>query len=99
MRAQMYSNMRQALKDGLAIEHDIDLMADLTGVEYGFNAQNKIKLEPKEDMKKRGLSSPDRADALALCFAYPVGRRDRHKDSKDKGSRPSGLVTDHEEII
>ncbi len=98
MRAQMYMNMRQALKDGLAIEDDIDLRSDLTGVEYGFNSQNKIKLEPKEDMKKRGLASPDRADALALCFAYPVGPREHHKNSKDPNTRPSGLVTDHEEF-
>ena len=98
MRAQMYLNMRQALKDGLAIEDSIDLRADLTGVEYGFNAQNKIKLEPKEDMKKRGLSSPDRADALALCFAYPVGPREHHKNSKDNSTRPAGLVTDHNEF-
>ena len=31
-----------------------------------------IALEKKADMKKRGLSSPDIADALALTFAYPV---------------------------
>jgi hypothetical protein len=29
-------------------------------------------LEKKADMKRRGLASPDLADALALTFAYPV---------------------------
>ena len=32
----------------------------------------KIQLESKEDMKKRGLPSPNRADALALTFAQTV---------------------------
>jgi dienelactone hydrolase len=35
-----------------------------------------IILEKKEDMKKRGLASPDLADALALTFAYPVAASD-----------------------
>lgn len=45
---------------------------DLTGVEYGFNAKGEIQLEKKDDMKKRGLASPDIDDALALAFALPV---------------------------
>ena len=35
--------------------------------------EDKLKeLQKKEDMKKRGLASPDMADALAMTFAYPV---------------------------
>ena len=45
---------------------------ELTGPEYGFNVRDEIQLERKEDMKKRGIASPDLADALALTFAYPV---------------------------
>ena len=51
---------------------DAELRADLCGVEYGFNGKNEIQLEKKDDMKKRGLASPDLADALALTFAHPV---------------------------
>jgi hypothetical protein len=46
---------------------------DLTGPEYQYDLQGRLQLERKEDMKKRGLSSPDFADALALTFALPVG--------------------------
>ncbi|MGZ3339900.1 MAG: hypothetical protein ACXU9B_08990, partial [Reyranella sp.] len=35
-----------------------------------------ILLERKDDMRKRGLASPDDGDALALTFAYPVAIRD-----------------------
>ena len=63
--------MRAWLKTG-AIPDDPELKAELTGREYGFDLHNAIRLEKKEDMKKRGLSSPDNADGLALTFAYPV---------------------------
>jgi hypothetical protein len=69
--AEMWASMRAWLKTG-AIPDDTDLMAELTGREYGFDLHNAIRLEKKEDMKKRGLASPDNADGLALTFAYPV---------------------------
>lgn len=71
-RAEMWGLMKEWLVGG-AIDEDSDLYDDLTGVEYGFTLQkNQIQLEKKEDMKKRGLSSPDVGDALALTFALPV---------------------------
>lgn len=70
-RAEMWGMMREWLKTG-AIPDDADLRAQLVGPTYTFNLQNAIQLEKKEDMMKRGLESPDRADALALTFAYPV---------------------------
>lgn len=72
MRDQMWGNLRDAMKDGIRIPDNQDLHSDLTGVEYGYTLNNDIKLEKKEDMKKRGLASPDLADALALTYAMPV---------------------------
>ena len=71
-RAELYGNLRQALKAGLALPEITDLVTDLTAIEYGFNARDEIQLEKKEQMKARGLASPDLADALALTYAYPV---------------------------
>lgn len=72
-RAEMWGTAKEWLATGGAIHDDAELEAQLTGVEYGFNAHNEIQLERKEDMKKRGLASPDIADGLALTFALPVG--------------------------
>jgi hypothetical protein len=69
--AEMWAAMRFWLRTG-AIENDPELAAELTGRQYGFDTHSAIRLESKSDMKKRGLSSPDVADALALTFAYPV---------------------------
>ena len=68
-RAEMWGLMRDALRVGMDIPNDRDLLDDLIGPEYGFTAKNQIQLEKKEDMKKRGLSSPDCGDALAMCFS------------------------------
>ena len=72
LRAQCWGNLRDAMVSGIMLDDDPDIRADLTSVEYGYNTRNQIQLEKKEDMKKRGLSSPDLADALALTFAFPV---------------------------
>jgi hypothetical protein len=69
-RAAMWCAMGQWLKAG-AIPNDSELKAQLIGPEASENAQG-IVLERKEDMKARGLASPDIADALALTFAAPV---------------------------
>ena len=57
------------------IDNDPELIADLTGIEYGYvlrDGRDAIQLERKEDVKRRGLASSDNGDALALTFAYPV---------------------------
>ena len=70
-RAEMWGKARDWLPSG-ALPADEVLATDLTAVEYGFTAADQIQLERKEDMKKRGLASPDRGDALALTFAQHV---------------------------
>lgn len=55
---------------------DRALGADLTAVDDGHDASDAILLERRDDMRRRGLASPDDGDALALTFAWPVERRD-----------------------
>mgnify|MGYP007089698476 CR=1 FL=1 len=68
-----YRRTNRDIED-IADDFELDevLATDLTAVEYGFTAADQIQLERKEDMKKRGLASPDRGDALALTFAQHV---------------------------
>jgi hypothetical protein len=70
-RAEIWGSMRAWLKVG-AIPNESDLTAQLVGPTYTYNLKNEILLEKKEEMMKRGLDSPDLADALALTFALPV---------------------------
>ena len=90
-RAEMWVRMREWLRGG-GIPDDEKLEAELTSLEYKHDANNAILLEKKEDMKKRGLPSPDRADALALTFAYPV-RVERDWEDHDETDSHRNEVT------
>lgn len=55
----------------LQLPRSDDLTKQLIGRRYKMSSRGKIQLERKEDMKKRGLESPDCADSLALCLYEP----------------------------
>ena len=74
-RAEMWEQIRLWLKEGGGLEEDEIMRSDLTGVELVPRLDGKKQLESKEHMKDRGLASPNRADALALTFAFPVASR------------------------
>ena len=73
-RAQMWTQMRAWLRTGSIPDGD-KLRDDLVGPLYSFDEKQAIALERKQDMKKRGLSSPDDGDALACTFAEPIAPR------------------------
>jgi hypothetical protein len=66
--------MRAWIRAGGALPNDTDLRRQLVAPLYGLDNKGRIQLERKEDMMKRlgSDSSPDRADALAVTFAYPI---------------------------
>lgn len=71
-RAEMWADMKAWMQAGGSLPDDQELITDLTGLTYSFAPGGQLQLEKKEDMKKRGLSSPDVADALALTFYSPL---------------------------
>lgn len=75
-RTEMWARMRDWL-GGSCIDGLSELVDDLAGPKYTFQGNSdKLRLETKEEMKKRGLASPDHGDALACTFAIKVARRD-----------------------
>jgi len=72
-RMEMWSKMKEWLNEVGEIPDNRELENDLTGPQYSFNAKYQETLEKKEDMKKRGIRSPDLGDALALTFSIDVG--------------------------
>ena len=71
----MWGNLKEGLKY-LAIPNSSELRDQLVGPEYDYNLKGELQLEKKSDMKRRGLQSPDIADALALTYARNVFPRD-----------------------
>jgi hypothetical protein len=73
-RAEMWMNLKKALEAGRFQLPDSDeLQADLVSCGYKYNSAGQLLLEAKADMRKRGVPSPDTADAVALCFSEPDG--------------------------
>lgn len=69
LRAELYFILKDWIKTA-SIPKDDDYY-EMANVKYKFNSQGKLQLESKDDMKKRGLPSPDVADALVLSLANP----------------------------
>jgi phage terminase large subunit len=68
-RAELYWNLRERFRTGdIAIPRDDALCAELAGIRYTHSSKGQIKIESKEEMKRRGQKSPDRADMLAMLF-------------------------------
>jgi hypothetical protein len=88
-RAEMWKLMRDWLKAGGCIPDDKQLYADLTGPETVPRLDGKLQMESKQDMKRRRLPSPNRADALALSFAAPVAKKSA--DSVHHPSRQAAM--------
>jgi hypothetical protein len=91
-RAEMWSNMKKALEAGRFSLPDRDsLQADLVSCAYKFTSDGKLLLESKQEMRKRGVPSPDEADAVALCFADASGFPRGKNFNRDLTERYSGL--------
>jgi hypothetical protein len=67
-RAELYMHLRTALHDRFKLPDRDDIQADLCSFGSKYNSQGQVVLESKIDLKKRGMPSPDTADAIALTF-------------------------------
>jgi hypothetical protein len=89
-RAEMWWAMKAWLEDQPcrltpAVGDGAALVADLSAPQIKERSDRKRQLESKADMAKRGIRSPDLADALALTFAERVQKRDEFADIGSSG--------------
>jgi hypothetical protein len=76
-RDELFFGLRERFREGdiqLTVR-DERLGAQLTALRYGYTSRGQLQVESKDELRRRGLPSPDRADALALCFAPVVEER------------------------
>ena len=74
-RAEDYWNLRELVENG---EIDIDELDDVFAAQLGslkwtLASRGRLKTESKDDMRKRGMPSPDRADTFAQAFSRRGG--------------------------
>lgn len=69
LKSQMYWTLRERLQRGGFIgDLDTETESQLLSIRYNNDSKGKIVIESKDQMQKRGVSSPDRAEAFALCY-------------------------------
>jgi len=70
LRAELWFRMKEWLEArDCKIPKDEALFSELVSPRYFFSSTGKLQVESKQEMKKRGLPSPDRADAVILTLA------------------------------
>lgn len=89
-RAECWGACKDWLAAGAEIPDDPQLDRELTGPKY-FVARGKINngsivIESKEDMKKRGVASPNRADCLIQTFGVKLLPRRRQSSEPSTGT-------------
>ena len=71
-RAEMWWELKEFVEGLCELPKDQELKNELTVVEYDYTDKGRIRLDRKSDIMADHGFSPDRADALAMTFAYPV---------------------------
>jgi phage terminase large subunit len=75
LRAEAFWNLRGIFRDGvIALDpEDDELKEQLLSLRYQYDSRGRLQIEKKSDAKKRGVESPDRADAVMLAmFVDPI---------------------------
>lgn len=72
-RAELYRNLKGLLEGRFQLPDSNSLQGDLTGIGYKYTSDGRLLLESKDDMRRRGVPSPDEGDAVALCCTEPEG--------------------------
>lgn len=70
MRAETHFYLRTLLEQGrLKLPKDDHLIAEMTSLTFKYSSRGKCQVESKEELRDRGVKSPDRLDSLVLaCF-------------------------------
>lgn len=77
LKAEYYWGLRERFEQGdiHGVTDDVQ-QSQLVSLRYGHTARGQVEIESKEKARKRGIKSPDRAEALMLAFAVGSTLRD-----------------------
>lgn len=76
LRHELWWNLRERFQHGeIGGPLDDATMGQLSSVRYKYDSRHtRPVIESKDDARKRGVKSPDRAEAMMLAFAPPRGK-------------------------
>jgi hypothetical protein len=95
LRAERYWALREAFEAGeVDIDPDDDQLASqLSSMKWKLDRKGRIQIESKEDMRKRGMPSPDRADAVMMAWVRDALDLDTFLQANEEYRR-SGITDD-----
>lgn len=68
-KAELFWILREDIRDKkISLPDDKELINQLCSIKFSYTRKGKIKIESKDEMKKRGFKSPDKADSLAIAW-------------------------------
>lgn len=95
MRAEMFWHLRERfMNHRIAIPNDSELINELASIRYEYTGKQQIKIEAKDEIKKRTGRSPDKADAVALAFAKSTFGVFTKPDNITKSDKPMFSLDD-----
>ena len=94
LRAELWAEMRDWLMGELPVQipDDDALQSDLCSLGYKHRSNGQLLIESKEDLKKRGMPSPDIGDALMLTFSYGI-------DVGNTTYQPNFMAAEHKSMF
>lgn len=78
-RDEMWWSMRDLIEpnrdgaDMLELDLEAKVLAQLNAPTYADDSKGRVQVESKDEMKERGVHSPDRAEAVLLALYEPTG--------------------------
>lgn len=92
LRSELWFKAKAWLEDrSCKLPPNDQLIAELTSIRYSFTSSGKMKAESKDEMRRRGLSSPDLADAFCLTMASDAATALSGASSSWRGALRRGL--------
>ena len=84
---EWFQDMGCGISTGIPEQDRNELIADIQDIHYSYSKMGLIKIESKDDMKKRLGFSPDVGDALTCTFAPGVEMRVRPENRQPYGAQ------------
>jgi len=84
-RAHAWCKMRDWVQTSGVLPHNQGLVAELIQQEYKYNERTQLQLITKEQMRKNGIKSPNKGDALAMTFDPAVRPPDQVQQRQYEG--------------
>jgi len=94
LRAELWHDMREWLAQDMPVQvpDSDELLGDLTSLGYKFDSSGRLQIESKDELRKRGMKSPDCGDAACLTFFVGDFVAESYDNQRQFNDRTAGML-------